>query len=102
MPPRMGSWQPERLRYWAVRAGGVPTRCAKTCTLMSDGLIEGGPMYVSAVDSQDEIRAVEMDGHPFFVATLFQPELAATPSPLVAAFVTACQRRSQTRAQAAG
>jgi hypothetical protein len=22
-------------------------------------------MYVSAVDSQDEIRAVEMDGHPF-------------------------------------
>jgi CTP synthase (UTP-ammonia lyase) len=64
-------------------------------------LIESGPMCVSAVDDQDEIRAVEMDGHPFFVATLFQPEMAATPSPLVAAFVAACLRRHRTLAQAA-
>jgi CTP synthase (UTP-ammonia lyase) len=59
-------------------------------------LIESGPMYVSAVDDQGEIRAVELDGHPFFVATLFQPEMSATPSPLVAAFVSACQGRHRT------
>ena len=40
-------------------------------------LIESGPLCVSAVDDQQEIRAVEMDGHPFFVATLFQPEMSA-------------------------
>ena len=59
-------------------------------------LIEGRGLYVSAVDDQDEIRAVEIDGHPFFVATLFQPEMsalnAAAVSPLVGAFVAICQR----------
>jgi CTP synthase (UTP-ammonia lyase) len=60
-------------------------------------LIEGRGLYVSAVDDQDEIRAVEIDGHPFFVATLFQPEMtalsnAAPVSPLVGAFVAICQR----------
>jgi CTP synthase (UTP-ammonia lyase) len=52
-------------------------------------LIEGKGLYVAAVDDQDEIRAVEIDGHPFFVATLFQPELSA-PSPLIDAFVAVC------------
>jgi len=61
-------------------------------------LIESGPLYVSAVDDQDEIRAVELDGHPFFVATLFQPEMRSAAedspaNPLVGAFVTACRRR---------
>ncbi|MCX6632656.1 MAG: hypothetical protein NTW28_34060, partial [Candidatus Solibacter sp.] len=64
-------------------------------------LIESGPLCVSAVDDQDEIRAVELDGHPFFVATLFQPEMSATASPLVAAFVAACQRRHRRLAQVA-
>jgi CTP synthase (UTP-ammonia lyase) len=64
-------------------------------------LIESGNLSVSAVDDQDEIRAVELDGHPFFVATLFQPEMAAA-SPLVAAFVAACQRRHRTLSQVAG
>ena len=41
-------------------------------------LIESGPLCVGAVDDQHEIRAVELDGHPFFVATLFQPEMSAT------------------------
>ena len=40
-------------------------------------------------------RAVELDDHPFFVATLFQPERAALlgkPVPLVNAFVAACAK----------
>jgi CTP synthase (UTP-ammonia lyase) len=64
-------------------------------------LIESGPLCVSAVDDQHEIRAVELDGHPFFVATLFEPEMSATVSPLVTAFVAACQRRARTLTQAA-
>jgi CTP synthase (UTP-ammonia lyase) len=55
-------------------------------------LVEGGHLYVAAVDDQQEIRAVELDGHPFFVATLFQPEMGALPNPLVGAFAAACAR----------
>jgi CTP synthase (UTP-ammonia lyase) len=61
-------------------------------------LIESGPLCITAVDDQDEIRGVELDGHPFFVATLFQPEMASAAegspaSPLVNAFAAACGRR---------
>jgi CTP synthase (UTP-ammonia lyase) len=54
--------------------------------------IVSGPLCVSAEDRAGEVRAVELAGHPFFVATLFQPERAALtgkPPPLVAAFVRA-------------
>jgi CTP synthase (UTP-ammonia lyase) len=51
-----------------------------------------GPLRVAARDDDGGVRAVELDGHPFFVGTLFQPERAAlrgvTP-PLVQAFVAA-------------
>jgi CTP synthase (UTP-ammonia lyase) len=63
-------------------------------------LIEGGHMCVTAVDDQNDVRAVELDGHPFFVATLFQPEMQ-TSNPLVQAFVLACERRWQSLAKAA-
>ena len=52
-----------------------------------------GPLRAAADDETGEIRAVELDGHPFFVATLFQPERAALrgeSAPLVTAFVGAC------------
>ncbi len=47
-------------------------------------------------DSQGDLRAVELKGHPFFVATLFQPERAALKGilpPLVLAFIKACVRQ---------
>lgn len=54
--------------------------------------LTAGPLRVAAEDEDGEVRAVELDGHPFFVATLFQPERAAlrdeTP-PIVAAFLRA-------------
>lgn len=53
----------------------------------------GGPLREAARDHTGELRGVELDGHPFFVATLFQPERAALrgkPAPLVAAFLKAC------------
>ncbi|HUI56443.1 MAG TPA: hypothetical protein VLY04_15820 [Bryobacteraceae bacterium] len=63
-------------------------------------LMEGSHLLVTAVDDQDEARAVELDGHPFFAATLFQPELIA-PNPLVNAFVSACARHRLATAKAA-
>ncbi|MGL6070142.1 CTP synthase C-terminal region-related (seleno)protein [Craterilacuibacter sp.] len=52
-----------------------------------------GPLRAAADDATAEIRAIELDAHPFFVATLFQPERAALQgqsAPLVDAFVRAC------------
>lgn len=51
-----------------------------------------GPLRGAADDATGEIRAVELNGHPFFFATLFQPERAALKgelSPLIKAFVQA-------------
>lgn len=65
--------------------------------LMRDALA-GGPLRVAAEDDQGDVRAVELDDHPFFVATLFQPERAALRgvlSPVVAAFVQAASEASR-------
>lgn len=55
-----------------------------------------GPLRAAAADASGDLRAVELDAHPFFVATLFQPERAAfkaRTAPLVVAFACACRDR---------
>lgn len=42
--------------------------------------------------AQNEIRAVELPNHRFFIATLFQPQLSSkpgTPHPLIVQFLRA-------------
>jgi CTP synthase (UTP-ammonia lyase) len=54
----------------------------------------GGSLRATAWDDNGEVRAVELDAHPFFVATLFQPERAALTGhcpPLVTSFLAACR-----------
>ena len=61
--------------------------------------IEGGPLRIAAFDDAGDVRALELDGHPFFVATLFQHERAALDGrcpPLVRAFVDAVAGRART------
>ncbi|WP_248797297.1 CTP synthase [Pseudomonas sp. MWU13-2105] len=57
-----------------------------------------GDLRASGHDAQGDLRAVELKGHPFFVATLFQPERAAlegrTPA-LAGAFLAACASHRQ-------
>jgi CTP synthase (UTP-ammonia lyase) len=51
-------------------------------------------LRVAARDSVGEVRAVELAQHPFFIATLFQPErsgLRGVDHPLINAFVEAAQ-----------
>jgi len=68
-------------------------RCRYGLRKALEAEVFAGPLKVSGYDHDDEVRAMELDGHPFFVATLFQPERAAlegrTPV-LVRAFVLAC------------
>ena len=54
--------------------------------------LQSGPLKVAARDDDGSVRAVELDAHPFFIGTLFQPERAALRDqvpPLVRAFVRA-------------
>jgi CTP synthase (UTP-ammonia lyase) len=57
------------------------------------GKINASGMRVTGEDSLDEVRGLELDRHPFFVLTLFQPERGALRGecpPLVSALVEAC------------
>lgn len=54
--------------------------------------LAAGPLMASGHDAAGNVRAIELVGHPFFIATLFQPErsgLANSRHPLITAFVTA-------------
>jgi CTP synthase (UTP-ammonia lyase) len=51
--------------------------------------LASGPLRVGGRDAAGEVRAVELTGHPFFLATLFQPERSAMQGrthPLILAF----------------
>lgn len=67
-------------------------------------LITSSDLVVSAWDEEKAPRAVELPQHPFFIATLFQPELSSTPEdihPLILAFVTAVQHHAAVQRYAA-
>lgn len=55
-----------------------------------------GHLKATAHDVDGDVRGIELSGHPFFVATLFQPErraLRGEAPPIVAAFVKAMKRQ---------
>jgi CTP synthase (UTP-ammonia lyase) len=54
--------------------------------------LEGQMLHVCGRDQDGAVRAVELENHPFFIATLYQPERVALQGkahPLVNAFVAA-------------
>jgi CTP synthase (UTP-ammonia lyase) len=79
----------------AYGAGGATEayRCRYGLNELFRSKLLAGPLRATADDEDGEVRGIELDDHPFFVATLFQPEraaLAARPVPLARAFVRAC------------
>jgi CTP synthase (UTP-ammonia lyase) len=55
-------------------------------------LLRAGGLQITGSDEEGEVRVIELAGHPFFIATLFVPQMRSTPSrphPLVTAFVRA-------------
>ncbi len=54
--------------------------------------LDDGRLRFTGHDREGDVRVLELEGHPFFVATLFQPERSAlrgVTHPLVCAFVQA-------------
>lgn len=57
--------------------------------------LESGPLRIVGSDKEGEVRIVEMSGHPFFIGTLFVPQLQSSmtkPHPLILGFVRAAER----------
>jgi CTP synthase (UTP-ammonia lyase) len=55
-------------------------------------LLKSGPLQMTGSDSEGEVRVIELPGHPFFIGTLFVPQMRSTPQhphPLVTAFLRA-------------
>jgi CTP synthase (UTP-ammonia lyase) len=61
------------------------------------GVLSAAGLRFSGFDDSGQVRIVEIPGHPFFLATLFQPEQygdGTRPHPLIQAFATATVKRS--------
>lgn len=62
--------------------------------------LEGTDLVISGWDAADAPRAIELPEHPFFIGTLFQPELSSTPDaihPVIEAFAAAVVARFENR-----
>ncbi len=58
-------------------------------------LLRGGALRITATDEEGQVRVVELADHPFFIATLFQPERSALKGvvhPLISAYLQAAAR----------
>ena len=80
-------------------------RCRYGLNSTFQAALMSGPLRASAHDDAGEVRAVELDDHPFFVGTLFQPERAALKGqlpPLAVAFVRACETQAHSRSRSVG
>ncbi len=54
--------------------------------------VEKGRLKITGVDLDGEVRSVEVTDHPFYVATLFLPQISSVPErphPLIAAYLRA-------------
>ena len=63
-----------------------------------EALVEAG-LSVTGREADGEPRIIELPGHPFYVGTLFVPQVKSTadsPHPLVSSFVLAAQEASKT------
>ncbi|HJQ97267.1 MAG TPA: hypothetical protein VJ826_03080 [Candidatus Polarisedimenticolaceae bacterium] len=82
-------------RIYGAREASEGYHCNYGLSSRYAARLESGPLRIAARDRAGEVRAVELDGHPFYVATLFQPErsgLDGRRHPLIEAFVTAVRR----------
>jgi len=82
--------------------GGAPiiseeTMCSYGLDPQHQHIASEGGMVVAGIDDTGEVRAIERTDHPFFVATLYLPQLRSTPAephPVWLGFLEAITARS--------
>lgn len=63
-------------------------------------VLKNGPLKIVGSDTEGEVRVMELDDHPFFVATLFVPQARSSPDaphPLVNAFLRSVAEQAPSR-----
>lgn len=81
-------------------AGPSPERyfCRYGLSPSYERAITDAGLVVSGRDEGGDARVVELPGHPFFLGSLFQPELSSDPAwvhPLIGAFADAVRERAE-------
>ena len=88
-----------RLRTWHEADESIEqTTCNYGMNPEFQPQASNGGLIVSATDETGEVRAVERPEHPFFVGTLYQPQLTTSresPHPIFTAFVQAAERHKR-------
>ncbi|HKU43930.1 MAG TPA: hypothetical protein VJR89_37475 [Polyangiales bacterium] len=62
--------------------------------------LKQGPLQITGSDGEGEARVIELPEHPFFIGTLFLPQLRSLPGrphPLVSTFVRIAAKRAKAR-----
>lgn len=57
-------------------------------------ILEANGLVMTAFNGEGEVRAFELEGHPFYMGTLFQPALSSSteePNPILLSFVEKCR-----------
>jgi CTP synthase (UTP-ammonia lyase) len=88
---------PARETLFATLCGDAPLAGEYFCSFETNGAFLprwlAAGLVVSGRDEKGELRAFELPSHPFFVATLFQPQLASRPErphALIDGYLRAC------------
>ncbi len=58
-----------------------------------EDMLRSSSLRIAGSDAEGVVRVVELAEHPFYVGTLFLPQLSSTPSaphPLICSFIQAC------------
>ena len=66
--------------------------------------LSDGGLWFSGFDDGGQVRMAELPGHPFFLCTLFQPELhgdGSQPHPVIVAMAEAAAKHAAATAEAA-
>lgn len=86
--------KPESVAYQAYKRLEVTERfgCSYGLNPSFQEEIEGQTLKITGADSDGAARIVEMANHPFYLATLFLPQISSTsnrPHPLIIAYLRA-------------
>lgn len=70
--------------------------CSYELNRAFESRLTGAGLVVSGRGENGEARVIELPGHPYYIATLFLPQLSSTPErphPFVTAFLRAAAER---------
>jgi CTP synthase (UTP-ammonia lyase) len=99
------SLRPESLvaRAYGTTVTSEPYYCNFVVNREYNSALAASDLAVVGSDSKGAIRVVKLRNHPFFVGTLFVPQLRSrieAPHPLVVSFLNACVRVTATDVEA--